>query len=237
MISLVRNSAAPLIALVLSGCASLGGNIQGDFICKAPGGTCSPTTNIDDQAIAVMGDETKRSGPLTPSSAVPSPGALKVVLPARIDRFGRWRDESVVYVDRGPLAASVNAVSGPSKSERGNRLSLAELAAGAPEVGALEGFGARQAGVAPSAASAPPSSDNPVAKIQAEVDARLRQAPRFVSQPVIQGQVSRPVQETPSTPKIEAQPVSEVDVDPSGKAVPAGTAVAPSFPASQAEGQ
>lgn len=236
MISFDRNFAAPLIALVLSGCASLGGNIQGDFICQAPGGTCSPTTNIDDQAIAVMGDGTKRSVPLTPSSGVPSPGSLKVVLPARIDRFGRWRDESVVYVDRGPMAASAIVGSGSSKSDRENRLSLAELAAGAPEVGALEGFGTRQAGGTPSAAS-PSSTSNPVAKIQAEVDARLRQAPRFVSQPVIQGQMTKLVEETPPTPKIETQSVSEIDVDASGKAVSAPPAAAPAFPASEAEGQ
>lgn len=233
MIRLVRNSAAPLFALVLSGCASLGGNVQGDFICKAPGGTCSPTTSIDDQAIAVMGEGTKRSLPLAASSSAQTPGGLKVVLPARVDRFGRWREESVVYVDRGPMAA--NAIVGAAETRRGaaNRLSLAELASGAPEVGSLEGFSVRSAPVSSPQASAV----DPVAKIQAEVDAKLRQAPRFISQPVVQGQQAKPVVSTGTEPRIEAQPVSDVDVSATGKAGPVGTTVAPAFPASQAEGE
>ena len=45
----------PILACVsglLAGCASFGGNVKGDFICRAPDGTCSPTSNIDDQAVA-----------------------------------------------------------------------------------------------------------------------------------------------------------------------------------------
>src|SRR3546814_6749874 len=40
--------------ICLGGCASLGGNVKGNFICRAPDGICSPTSNIDDQAIASM---------------------------------------------------------------------------------------------------------------------------------------------------------------------------------------
>ncbi len=37
--------AAPL--LLASGCASLGGNVKGSFACRAPQGTCAPTSTID----------------------------------------------------------------------------------------------------------------------------------------------------------------------------------------------
>lgn len=123
--------------LALSGCASMGGNVKGNFICRAPDGICSPTSNIDDQAIAAMmggaaaGAAVGQAAVSAP--AAHAPGSLKVVLPARTDRFGRWRDETVVYVE--PQLA------GGTHSDRqlaatgtpgGGRLSLVELAAGAP---------------------------------------------------------------------------------------------------------
>lgn len=38
--------------LMLAGCASWGGNVKGDFACKAPQGTCAPTAEIDARAVA-----------------------------------------------------------------------------------------------------------------------------------------------------------------------------------------
>lgn len=38
--------------LALAGCASWGGNVNGDFACRAPKGTCAPTAEIDAQAVA-----------------------------------------------------------------------------------------------------------------------------------------------------------------------------------------
>lgn len=51
----------PVITLVstafaLTSCASLGGNVKGDFLCRAPGGSCAPSTVIDDQALAQIGE-------------------------------------------------------------------------------------------------------------------------------------------------------------------------------------
>src|SRR3546814_12669913 len=58
--------------------------------CRAPDGICSPTSNIDDQAIASMtGGVTSGAvaGAVTADPAAPrSAGSLKVVLPARTDR-------------------------------------------------------------------------------------------------------------------------------------------------------
>lgn len=120
---------------MLGGCASMGGNVKGNFICRAPDGICSPTSNIDDQAIASMTGGAAAgavAGAITPA-APRSAGSLKVVLPARTDRFGRWRDETVVYVAPQLAAGSDDgrqlAVSGATVPAR---LSLVELAAGAP---------------------------------------------------------------------------------------------------------
>ena len=43
--------AAPL--LLASGCASLGGNVKGSFACRAPEGTCAPTSAIDAGATGI----------------------------------------------------------------------------------------------------------------------------------------------------------------------------------------
>src|SRR3546814_3770722 len=89
--------------ICLGGCASLGGNVKGNCICRAPDGIWSTTSNIDDQAIASMTGGVASgavAGAVTADPAAPrSAGSLKVVLPARTDRFGRWRDETVVYVE------------------------------------------------------------------------------------------------------------------------------------------
>ena len=45
--------AAPL--LLASGCASLGGNVKGSFACRAPEGTCAPTSAIDAGATGIGG--------------------------------------------------------------------------------------------------------------------------------------------------------------------------------------
>lgn len=120
---------------MLGGCASMGGNVKGNFICRAPDGICSPTSNIDDQAIASMtggaaaGAVAGAVMPAAPRSA----GSLKVVLPARTDRFGRWRDETVVYVDPQLAAGSDDGRQlATSSGTVPARLSLVELAAGAP---------------------------------------------------------------------------------------------------------
>ncbi|MBW8754556.1 MAG: hypothetical protein JF595_10465 [Sphingomonadales bacterium] len=132
----------------LAGCATLGGNVKGNFRCEAPGGMCAPTTKIDDQALALIsGDQGQGGAASQPSagnrglsasasmSAQPphSPRALKIVLPARQDRFGRWREPTIVYAEldeEGPVI-----LTGGDRSPA--RLGLADLAAGAPEIPTL----------------------------------------------------------------------------------------------------
>jgi len=232
---LAQLSVTALAAGVLGGCASLGGNVKSDFMCKAPGGTCSPTSSIDDQAIAVIADSGRRPIASAGSSAAPSgpvAGGLRVVLPARMDRFGHWREETVVYVDRGPMSAPVAASSVETARSTKERLSLAELASGAPELGSLDGTASRS----PSPASATSSSADPLASIKAQVDAELEQAPRFISRPVIQGQTD----ELSSSDGSSTEAGSERDPGGQGDSSTSPgapfIAVAPIFPASEVEG-
>ena len=221
----------PSAALCLASCASLGGNVKSDFQCKAPGGICSPTSSIDDQALAVIGEPNRRSVAFAVPPAGPKPGGLRVVLPARVDRFGHWREETVVYVDRGSVDAPLAVGSGAGGRVSRDRLSLAELASGAPELGSLDGAGSRVAST---------SSDrlpvDPLASIRAEVEAELDQAPRFISRPVIQGQTSHTPEEMGSGPQTQSDFAPGDEVGSPSSSDPSGTAVAPPFPASDLEG-
>ena len=38
------------LSLAVGGCATLGSNVSGDFACRAPNGSCAPTSAIDDAA-------------------------------------------------------------------------------------------------------------------------------------------------------------------------------------------
>lgn len=163
---------------MLGGCASMGGNVKGNFICRAPDGICSPTSNIDDQAIASMTGGSAAgavAGAVTPA-APRSAGSLKVVLPARTDRFGRWRDETVVYVDPQLAAGSDDGRQlAYSNGTVPARLSLVELAAGAPAPAEI-------------ASAAVPTSGKAVSgeNFRAEVERRLandRKGPELVEVP------------------------------------------------------
>lgn len=124
------------LCIVTAGCTSLGGNVKGNFVCEAPGGICSPTSAIDDQAISSMTAETGGVQSKSDGSQFHSPNALKIVLPARQDRFGRWRDQAVVYAEP-EVVPSTGVSSEQPKGTFSQRLSLAELAAGAPPTGVV----------------------------------------------------------------------------------------------------
>lgn len=156
-------SSAAVSCAILTGCVSLGGNVKGNFVCRAPDGMCAPTSKIDDQALAVMdGDGAAQAGApdapqnVSPASAMAhSPHALKVVLPARADRFGRWRGQSVVYVEPDAIAGQGAPAPVRQSAAAPARLSYAELAAGAPGLAAFDQAltvnGASAATVSPSA--------------------------------------------------------------------------------------
>lgn len=150
------------IVLAVGGCAAFGGNVKGNFACQAPGGICAPTTKIDDQALATMGAQAGEPVSFQPAGPVPrltahSPTALKVVLPARRDRFGRWHEASVVYIEPDLAVATTT---GDDVTLGGGRLSLSELAAGAPELALLQ----------------TPRSPVTTAEIRGQVDTLLKKA-------------------------------------------------------------
>ena len=159
----VLGTGAVLVATAsLGACMSFGGNVKGDFSCRAPGGICAPTSTIDDAALALIGAD-QGVVPAGPYSA-PTMGAprmiqaganepvrsgekvLRIVFPSHIDRAGRFRETTAIHavVERAvwttaPAAPArrISAVTleGSSRqvAESGMR-SLGELASTAPEV-------------------------------------------------------------------------------------------------------
>ena len=154
---------AALVATAsLGACTSLGGNVQGNFSCRAPDGICAPTSTIDDAALALIGGDESviPAGPYSaPSTETPhlirtaanepvrsGEKVLRIVFPSHIDRAGRFRETTAIHavVERAgwttasaPPAPRMSGVTlqEPSQqfAERANR-SLGELASIAPEV-------------------------------------------------------------------------------------------------------
>ena len=129
-----RLAASAAIALLASGCASLGGNVKGDFSCRAPEGTCAPTSVIDAEA----------TGSSTASKAVtfvargavdPSLRTLQIVIAAYRDGAGRQHEARVVHV--ALPEAPAESWRAPLKSREvlrsiGNSLSSSETGAALP---------------------------------------------------------------------------------------------------------
>lgn len=93
--SLARVAGAAVLGLAatqLAACVSmLGGNIKGSFSCGAPGGTCAPSTVIDDQALAVI----QNARPMAPAGPYFQPPAIR-----------SERTASLVPAGSGRLAAA-----------------------------------------------------------------------------------------------------------------------------------
>lgn len=103
-----------LLAALLgcAACTTFGGNVSGDFACRAPGGSCAPMSSIDARAIeGVIGAS---SSAASGSAAVPSrligaghpsgPASrtsertLRVVFPAHVDAAGVLHDEATANI-------------------------------------------------------------------------------------------------------------------------------------------
>lgn len=103
---------AAIALLASTGCATLGGNVSGDFACRAPDGTCSPMSAIDARAVQTMvgeadaGDRGIATGAKQAfrSQSVSGPvgrtgeRTLRVVFPAHVDRAGVLHDEATAHV-------------------------------------------------------------------------------------------------------------------------------------------
>lgn len=140
--------AACLAALPLAACATLfGGNVKGNFSCSAPGGTCAPSTVIDDAALATI----QNARPMTPTSGPwPQPHirgegkittaangvvhrdrrVVKVVFPSYVDQRGYLHEARVVHAvaDAGGWMELGAAGPGPQAPTPMSREQAAQIA-------------------------------------------------------------------------------------------------------------
>ena len=99
---------APGLALLVltGGCSTLGGNVSGDFACRAPEGSCAPTTLIDAAATGI--DAQANAAPAPAATSASNTGqSLRIVLAAHRDEAGRTHEARVVHVTL-PEPASTN---------------------------------------------------------------------------------------------------------------------------------
>ena len=91
-----------LSCVSLSSCASLGSNISGSFDCKAPGGSCAPTSQIDAAASAAMLEKSPSNGRRDLISAAQTARTgervLKIVFPGFVDASGNLHEARIVHV-------------------------------------------------------------------------------------------------------------------------------------------
>lgn len=125
-----RSPALFCLLLATSGCAVLGGNVKGNFSCRAPEGDCAPTSVIDGQATETAGKKADAPPVQHPATATSTSGTLKVVLAAYRDAQGRNHEARVVEV---PLPEPAGAHFQDPASRRDVARALARAVATARE--------------------------------------------------------------------------------------------------------
>lgn len=118
------------LLLATSGCTVLGGNVKGNFSCRAPAGDCAPTSVIDGRATATAGERADDLAAQRPVAAASTSGSLKVVLAAYRDAQGRSHAARVVEV---PLPEPAGAQFQDPASRREVARALARAVAAARE--------------------------------------------------------------------------------------------------------
>ncbi len=102
MIRFHQTAALLISSIALSACASLGTNVSGSFDCKAPGGSCAPTSEIDAAASAGLIEEASSNGgrrrAISADAARTGERVLKIVFPAFVDTNGNLHDARAVHV-------------------------------------------------------------------------------------------------------------------------------------------
>ena len=99
-----RILASACLAVLTSGCATFGTNIEGDFTCRAPKGDCAPSQVIDARATKDLSATGPVHDGLRPPVSVASGDqartsarTLRIVFPAHIDETGTLHDDSVAW--------------------------------------------------------------------------------------------------------------------------------------------
>ncbi|NNM77679.1 TraV family lipoprotein [Sphingomonas sp. ID1715] len=146
---IARLSLLSATALV-AGCTTLGGNIKGAFTCRAPAGTCAPTSTIDAKAVDhdaaddVPASATGRSHPLVAGTiagtAVRSAErTIAIVFPPYVDEAGVLHDQAVAHAVVEPPHWAASPADPHSFSRSPAPSSLREVVAGA-SASAAEGL-------------------------------------------------------------------------------------------------
>lgn len=104
MVDPMRLLACACLAALVSGCATFGTNVEGDFTCRAPKGDCAPSHVIDARATAVVEDGAAphdlarvRAGVAGGDTTRTAERTLKIVFPAHVDEAGTLHDEAVAW--------------------------------------------------------------------------------------------------------------------------------------------
>ena len=99
-----RILASACLAVLTSGCATFGTNIEGDFTCRAPKGDCAPSQVIDAHATRDLSATGPVQDGLRPPVSVASGDqgrtserTLRIVFPAHIDETGTLHDDAVAW--------------------------------------------------------------------------------------------------------------------------------------------
>jgi len=173
-----RNALIVGLLAATSGCSTLGGNVSGDFACRAPSGSCAPMSDIDDRAIRSLtspGENSSgRPGEQPHRIASARPGAtpvrtgertLTIIFPAYVDAAGVLHDEARAHavVERpgwalAPLDDSIQPVSEISRSSAPSSLREAIAGASPPAIEGLESPPAQAPHLSDSTASRPGST-------------------------------------------------------------------------------
>lgn len=92
------------LAALVSGCATFGTNVAGDFTCRAPKGDCAPSHVIDARATAIVEDGASshdlargRAGVDGGDTTRTAERTLRIVFPAHVDEAGTLHDEAVAW--------------------------------------------------------------------------------------------------------------------------------------------
>ena len=120
------------LLLATSGCAVLGGNIKGNFSCRAPAGDCAPTSVIDGRATEAVRAGTADASLQRPLVTSLPASSLKVVLAAYRDAQGRNHEPRVVEVPL-PEPAAAHFQDPATRRDVARALARAVAAARTPE--------------------------------------------------------------------------------------------------------
>lgn len=128
---------------LIAGCTTLGGNVKGAFTCRAPAGTCAPTSTIDAKAVEHdAGDVLAANVPARPhpmatgslangSVARSAERTITIVFPPYVDAAGVLHDQAVAHAVVEPPHWASQPADSVSFSRSPVPSSLREVVAGA----------------------------------------------------------------------------------------------------------